>query len=116
MKINLVVLPVRDEFRREKISVPKALYANNEWSVNKLINRIIEVLNGRKYNYNLKTKKIRLWKLTEGLGFDQALSLLDNDKENIIRGSVQSICLTVDKMLLIKRDCPNILISKANTQ
>lgn len=35
-------------------------------------------------------------------------------KENIIRRSVQSICWTIGKMLLIKRDCTNILISKVN--
>jgi len=36
-------------------------------------------------------------------------------KENIIRRSVQSICWTIGKMLLIKRHCINILISKVNT-
>ena len=84
LKINLVVLPVRDEFKREKVSVPKALYANNEWSLKKLIDQIVKVLNGRKYNYNLKAKKIRLWKLTERLAFEQVLSLLDKDKEKIV--------------------------------
>ena len=37
-------------------------------------------------------------------------------KENIIGRSVQSICLPIGKMLLIKRDCTNISISKANKQ
>lgn len=36
-------------------------------------------------------------------------------KENIIRRSVQSICWTIGKMLLIRPDCINILISKVNS-
>eukprot|EP01022_Parablepharisma_sp_SALTPOND_P022621 TRINITY_DN460_c0_g1_i1.p1 TRINITY_DN460_c0_g1~~TRINITY_DN460_c0_g1_i1.p1 ORF type:complete len:1219 (+),score=142.94 TRINITY_DN460_c0_g1_i1:187-3843(+) len=72
-RINLIVLPSRDDFVPEKVAKEKPIYASKRWPLEKVRERIVNVLNEPKYGFQLKPGKFRLWKLDPMMTLTQLL-------------------------------------------
>eukprot|EP01022_Parablepharisma_sp_SALTPOND_P003287 TRINITY_DN1130_c0_g1_i1.p1 TRINITY_DN1130_c0_g1~~TRINITY_DN1130_c0_g1_i1.p1 ORF type:complete len:1249 (+),score=175.71 TRINITY_DN1130_c0_g1_i1:191-3937(+) len=73
-RMNLIVLPPKDEFDVERISQEKPLYASRRWTFQQLRDRIVKILNQPKYGYKLAEGNFRLWKLDSYLNYQNVLT------------------------------------------
>jgi len=82
-RLNLVILPNKDEFDMEKITKAKPLHASRRLTFKDLKLRIMKILNDPKYGYNLTETNFRLWKLDAYLNYDNVLSELKAQVDKI---------------------------------
>ena len=89
-KINLILLPKKDEFDVEKITKEKPIFASKRWTMQQLKERVISVLNLPKYGYQLTADNFRLWKLDPVLNYESVLEELRKQVERIRSAKVNN--------------------------
>ena len=83
VKLNLTILPPRDEFDIEKLTPKKPIYVGINWTLKEVRNRLIKVLNGPRYDMKLDENNFRLWRLQSNVGYDKFLKELEKNLDTI---------------------------------
>lgn len=79
VRLNLVVLPARDEFEVGNIRASKPIYVGSDWSLKEVRDRIIRVLNGKEYGMKLDENNFRLWRLDSAVQCDKLVEALEEN-------------------------------------
>eukprot|EP00826_Nyctotherus_ovalis_P051615 TRINITY_DN6456_c0_g1_i6.p1 TRINITY_DN6456_c0_g1~~TRINITY_DN6456_c0_g1_i6.p1 ORF type:complete len:1112 (+),score=393.75 TRINITY_DN6456_c0_g1_i6:120-3455(+) len=73
-RLNLIVLPDRDDFDLRKISLEKSLFCSKRWNLGRVRERITNVLTDQRYGFKFELEKFRLWKLEPSGNLQSALN------------------------------------------
>ena len=79
----MVVLPDRDTFNADITLLQKKLSFSPHWNLGELKERVVKVLNGRKYGCRLTTDSCRLWKLDSSAKWEEQWATLKMQTEQI---------------------------------
>ena len=82
-KINLIILPNRDDFALNKIVKEKTLYVGKRWNLREVRDRVLKILSLPKYGFNLEDTKVRVWKLDPYENYEKILSKLEEHVNRI---------------------------------
>jgi len=82
-QLNLIVLPPRDNFSIEDITVEKPIFASKRWNAKEVKNRVIKVLNQNNYGFHLTEENCRLWRLNRQLDLPTVLRELEGQVDKI---------------------------------
>ncbi len=90
-RINLTLLPARDNFEVEKISKEKAIFGSKRWTLRQLKDRIVSVLGLPRYGYNLKADNFRLWRLDATANYEAIVEELKKEVSKIRTAQIKNV-------------------------